>query len=105
MPIRPRNTATEDQRDVIESLSQVLDVEVKRFDVIAAFPQTMRFNTIAIPLSVVSGGVWPRDDPHKAAVDVGFYWFPVDDGIKFTYSGLTADTMYTVSLVGFGRSG
>lgn len=105
MPILPRNTSTEDQRDVIESLSQVLDVEVKRFDVVASFPQVMRFDRVLSPLAVVSGGVWPKMNPHKAAVDVGFYWYLTDSGVEFTYYGLTADDAYTVSLVGFGRSG
>lgn len=103
MPVLPRNTATEDQRDVIDALSAVLDVEVKRLDIVASFPLTVQFDRVPRPTAVFSGGVWLAKDPQAAAVDYGFHWFQAEAGVQFTYFGLTADALYTVSLVAIGR--
>lgn len=99
----PRYSGSDAQRDVIESLRAQPRTEVKRFEVLASWPQEVVFSTVSRPVAVLNGGCWARDDPGASPTVTGFLWVPTDKGVKITYTGPTADTMQVVTLVALGE--
>ena len=95
----PRYSGTDEQRDVLESLRALPQTEIKRFELLASWPQTVRFSRIGRPLAVINGGCWSKSDPASSPAVTGFAWVPVEGGVDITFTGPTADTMQVVTLV------
>lgn len=102
MTFLPRYADREEQRDVLEALRVLPDVEIKRFELLAVWPTTVRFNRIIKPIAVLNGGCWQKSDPGSSPVVTGFVWIPKDDGIDVTFTGPTAKTMQVVTLIAYG---
>lgn len=99
----PRYTDREDQRDVVQALTALPQVEIKRFELLAAWPKIVRFNRIARPIAVVNGGCWEKSDPAASPTVTGFVWIPDEDGISVTFTGPTADKLQVVTLIAYGE--
>lgn len=99
----PRYSGTDAQRDTLEALRAIPQVEVKRFELLSSWPQTVVFDRVRRPVAIMNAGCWERDDPHASPTVTGFLWVPKIDGVDVTFTGPTADKMQVVTLVAMGE--